>query len=166
MGDFLRTRKTGSLIAAPNAHARMEKSSVDRSPVLPSPAPIHHSLMGNAVPFVFVSARSTASTPNQYKQVYISKSCSLTSAFIFWISAMDSEDGWSPWSDWTQCTVTCGSGTQQRGRSCDDTSSVCTGPSIQTRRCSLGKCDRRGTENFLFSCRDKLCIAWCMRKFH
>uniref|UniRef100_A0AAY4EZL2 Thrombospondin 2a n=1 Tax=Denticeps clupeoides TaxID=299321 RepID=A0AAY4EZL2_9TELE len=56
---------------------------------------------------------------------------------------MDSEDGWSPWSEWTQCTVTCGSGTQQRGRSCDDSSNTCSGPSIQTRKCSLGKCDRR-----------------------
>uniref|UniRef100_A0A671L0I7 Thrombospondin-2-like n=1 Tax=Sinocyclocheilus anshuiensis TaxID=1608454 RepID=A0A671L0I7_9TELE len=56
---------------------------------------------------------------------------------------MDSEDGWSPWSEWTQCTVTCGSGTQQRGRSCDDKSNTCSGPSIQTRKCSLGKCDRR-----------------------
>uniref|UniRef100_A0A673KD77 Thrombospondin-2-like n=1 Tax=Sinocyclocheilus rhinocerous TaxID=307959 RepID=A0A673KD77_9TELE len=56
----------------------------------------------------------------------------------------DSEDGWSPWSEWTECTVTCGTGTQQRGRSCDAASNPCNGPSIQTRRCNLGKCDSRG----------------------
>uniref|UniRef100_A0A8C6KNV5 Thrombospondin-2 n=1 Tax=Nothobranchius furzeri TaxID=105023 RepID=A0A8C6KNV5_NOTFU len=58
-------------------------------------------------------------------------------------SAKDSEDGWSPWSEWTECTVTCGIGTQQRGRSCDATSNPCSGPSIQTRKCSLGRCDSR-----------------------
>lgn len=58
--------------------------------------------------------------------------------------AKDSEDGWSPWSEWTECTVTCGTGTQQRGRSCDVTSNPCSGPSIQTRTCSLAKCDSRG----------------------
>lgn len=59
------------------------------------------------------------------------------------LPAADGEEGWSPWAEWTQCSVTCGPGTQQRGRSCDVTSNTCLGPSIQTRACSLGKCDHR-----------------------
>uniref|UniRef100_A0A8K9UE61 Thrombospondin 2a n=1 Tax=Oncorhynchus mykiss TaxID=8022 RepID=A0A8K9UE61_ONCMY len=71
----------------------------------------------------------------------ISLSCQLS--VCLFPPAKDSEDGWSPWSEWTECTVTCGTGTQQRGRSCDATSNPCSGPSIQTRKCSLGKCDSR-----------------------
>lgn len=66
------------------------------------------------------------------------------------LPAVDSDDGWSPWSEWTECTVTCGTGTQQRGRSCDATSNPCTGSSIQTRKCSLVKCDSRGKDFFFF----------------
>uniref|UniRef100_A0AAV2LGT2 Thrombospondin-2-like n=1 Tax=Knipowitschia caucasica TaxID=637954 RepID=A0AAV2LGT2_KNICA len=56
---------------------------------------------------------------------------------------LDSEDGWTAWSEWTHCSVSCGRGGQQRGRSCNGISSTCSGPSVQTRSCTKVKCDRK-----------------------
>ena len=45
--------------------------------------------------------------------------------------------GWTVWSPWLPCSVTCGSGgTQQRHRSCFPGNAQCSGDSYQQRTCS------------------------------
>ncbi|ESO86119.1 hypothetical protein LOTGIDRAFT_148194, partial [Lottia gigantea] len=50
--------------------------------------------------------------------------------------------GWSKWSDWTGCSVTCGTGQKQRTRKCLNSkdSKDCKGNDKQTEICSLTDC--------------------------
>ena len=42
--------------------------------------------------------------------------CDELLTFLFWLSSV--HGGYSQWSYWSQCTKSCGSGTQRRSRSC------------------------------------------------
>ena len=51
---------------------------------------------------------------------------------------MSKKDKFGPWSHWSNCSVECGGGIQQRNRDCmgDD----CNGPYTQTRACNTNPC--------------------------
>eukprot|EP00118_Oscarella_pearsei_P026045 m.309288 g.309288 ORF g.309288 m.309288 type:complete len:577 (+) comp45997_c0_seq1:262-1992(+) len=56
--------------------------------------------------------------------------------------------GWSKWSTWSQCTVTCGGGRKARERLCNNPApqnggSKCIGKSIQSRKCAKRRCASR-----------------------
>ena len=59
------------------------------------------------------------------------------------------DGGYSPWSDFGECSVTCGEGVQQHERRCDSPQplfggKICDelelGPSIETKACVLDSC--------------------------
>ncbi len=59
----------------------------------------------------------------------------------------DSGDiGFTPWSEWTACSASCGRGIKTRSRSCISAFSTvgidssCLGPKVQTKRCRIRRC--------------------------
>lgn len=55
------------------------------------------------------------------------------------------DGGWTPWSVWSDCSVTCGRGTQVRTRACIDppprnNGSQCGGPEQETQDCLPAPC--------------------------
>lgn len=54
--------------------------------------------------------------------------------------------GFTPWSEWTHCSTSCGRGIRTRLRSCIGAFNVvgidssCLGPKVQTKRCRIRKC--------------------------
>ena len=51
---------------------------------------------------------------------------------------------WTPWTEWTPCTATCGGGSQRRERACVATRAVgslfCPGPGDEQRECNTNVC--------------------------
>ncbi len=57
--------------------------------------------------------------------------------------------GWTTWTDWTNCTATCGGGKQKRTRSCSNPApqyggSDCTGDNYEFRDCNTNECPVNG----------------------
>jgi hypothetical protein len=55
------------------------------------------------------------------------------------------EGNWGMWTSWTKCTVTCGEGTQDRKRFCNNPAPFngganCIGESSQSQKCDNGNC--------------------------
>lgn len=57
------------------------------------------------------------------------------------LSTTSSHSHWNNWSLWTQCSVSCGGGTQVRSRTCDEVGfAMCIGDTIETQTCSMLLC--------------------------
>ena len=52
--------------------------------------------------------------------------------------------GWGQWSDWTDCSQTCGQGIQSRNRTCDDPEptfgGICRGNTTESKSCLVVNC--------------------------
>lgn len=69
------------------------------------------------------------------------------------------DGGWSEWGDWTQCDKTCGTGKQDRERTCtnpppDPQGRDCEGPAEESRSCNLIEC-RKCSLKALIKCATK-----------
>ena len=55
--------------------------------------------------------------------------------------------GWSNWTNWSSCTVTCGGGSRERSRTCQNTAAQgpCSGSAQETEVCNASTCPPVGT---------------------
>ena len=67
----------------------------------------------------------------------------MTPIILFPIITVDG--GWSDYSEWTPCSASCGGGSQERTRECDNPQpenggQACTGTAKETRPCNILPC--------------------------
>jgi len=83
--------------------------------------------------------------------------------FVFMLSSVNG--GYSEWSIWTGCSVTCGDGTKSRGRICDNPEPQhggldCSeqpelGNDTETVSCTMSPCPGKEYTCFLYFCKNR-----------
>ena len=83
--------------------------------------------------YYFYTCLSHYSCP--YKNTYIES--------ILHITDIKVDGSWLEWSDWSECTTTCGGGIQTRDRKCDGpfhNGKPCAGNTTDQQECNLNPC--------------------------
>ena len=84
--------------------------------------------------------------------------------------AIPVDGGWSAWTDWGACTVTCGTGTQERIHTCTNPPPanggvICSGVPAETQPCATDPCPSKCTLNGMclsFHCFKPMCFSYCV----
>lgn len=80
-----------------------------------------------------------------YMKIKLAKSaCSLNELYVFF-DLLSVNGGWSNWSSYSHCSVSCGGGNQTRTRSCTNPAPshgghICVGKSVETATCNDHGC--------------------------
>ncbi|XP_068696389.1 coadhesin-like [Montipora foliosa] len=79
----------------------------------------------------------------QSRRCNVQVNCPSSSSSVHLVSALTSNEGtWSSWGPFTECTKSCGAGTQSRTRTCSNTArpQTCQGPFKQRQPCNQNPC--------------------------
>ena len=71
--------------------------------------------------------------------------------------------GWSNWSAWSDCDVTCGGGTSRRSRG-EAGERLCEGRSVETKICGTGPCEGKTYQKFNEHCH--VCTFFIIPIYH